>query len=189
MRENDAAVFNYRHNRAVETPLFDGTRCSLLAFQRKRVELLASEALHRRDRIGSQTLVGLWITLLQTRIGRAQPGHPQARLHVRPNFGIDHRHHFATAGDQQILHPGPDLTRCEADSCQATAAKAIERDTADTLVVTGIECSHATHVAALQAALKTRPPDHIIDISGIEFVAHLQRSQHGRRQVLRVQTR
>src|SRR3546814_1952324 len=66
----------------------------------------------------------------------------------------------------------------------AMAAEAVKRDAADGLVIAGVECRHAAHVATLLALLRAGAPDLVIDIARVETVALVNRLQHGRGQML-----
>src|SRR5262249_45162339 len=63
------------------------------------------------------------------------------------------------------------------------------RDAAALHVITGIERGHATEVAALRTVLRARAPDHVVDLGGLDVIALLERTQHGRAEPLRMDLR
>ena len=180
-------------NRAVETidgdqaliePAFGyGDSGPALAFQSKRVDILAGDAFHRGDGVGADALVALGMDGAQVQI---------ALVHARrADLGQLRRiaHHLAAARDDHILLAGHDGGRRQIDRGDAGAAEAVERHAAGLDVIAGVQSRHAAHIRALHADLGRGAPDHIIHLGGVDAVALGQSLQHGGGQMLRVQVR
>ncbi len=123
----------------------------------------------------------LWMARAQAQI---------SSIHERRRFRIGSRrciaHHLRAARDDQIFHPRHDVRRRDIHRRDARAAEAVERHAAGFHIVTGIERGHAAKIGTLLAALAGRAPDNVVDFGSLEIVALGDRTQHGGRELLRM---
>ncbi len=99
------------------------------------------------------------------------------------------RHHLRPARNHQIFHPRHDLPRGQIGRGQPAAAETVERDAGRAHIIIGVERGHPPHIAALQSHLRAGAPDDVVYICGIDAIAVVDRAQHGRGDMLRVQMR
>src|SRR5690606_16326092 len=131
MVERDAAVDIVDGDETlVETAFLDRLGGALLAFEAERVDILAGDAFHPRDRVAAHALVRLRMDLAEFGIARADAERAEARRRFFLRDRQVERHHVGAAGDDAILEPRHDLPRGEADRGDAAAAEAIERHAA-----------------------------------------------------------
>jgi hypothetical protein len=177
------------HHRLGEAVLLDRTVCALLTDQRERIDGFAGDAFLGGNRVAAHALVRLRVDFVERGVARAHA----ERLQTGIGFlGADLRgvaHHFGTAGDDAILHARHHRRGGEVDAADAAAAETVERGARGLGVITRRERRHATEVAALLALLRRGRPDDIVDRRGVEMVALLDRLQHRRGKMLRVEVR
>ena len=170
------------HEALLEVAALDGGVRTLLAFEPERVDVLPRDAFHGRDRIGADALMRLRMPGAQAQIAGVHHHRTAAATAL-------HRHHLATAGDDEVLGAGHDGGGRHVDAGDARPAEAIERDRAGTHVIAGIERGHASEIAALGRDLGAAAPEDVFDVSGVDAGALGQRAQHGGAELLRMDAR
>ncbi len=184
IERNRAVVVVDGHEALREMPALDRGVGPLLAFQCQRVDIGARNALHGRDGIGADALIGLRMQGAQMHIAGVEQRRP-----VLGTAAVRHGHHFGAAGHHEIGHAREDGRSGEIDRGDPRSAEAVQRDAAAAHVIAGIERRHPAEIAALRPALRAGAPDHVVDLGGVDVVARRQRLQHGRAQALRMDLR
>ena len=181
--EREAAVLAINRNEALlEITARDRLRGALLAFETERVDVLPGDAFERCHGVGAHPLMRLRVPGAQAQIAVVHHERPLAATAF-------HRHHFGTAGDDEILGARHDRGRRHVDAGDPGAAETIERDAAGAHVIAGVERRHPPQIAALRTALGAGAPDDVVDIGGIDAGALGQRTKHRCAELLRVNAR
>ena len=141
------------------------------------VDLLAGEALQRRDQIGTDAL-------------RDEMGGEIGFGILRPGAAVgadrDARHRFDATGNDQVLPVGADFLRREVDRFQAGAAKTIELKPGRLPVPAGCERRRLADATALLAIGRNAADHHVVDLAGIQIVATGKRVQRTCEQIDRL---
>ncbi len=180
MVEREAAVLAMDgHEALLEMATGNRLRCTLLAFETERIDVLARDAFQRRDRIGADALVRLRMSRTQAQIAAIHHHRTAAATSL-------HRHHLAAAGDDEIFRARHDRGCRHVDAGDAGPAETIQRHGAGAHVIAGIERRHPSEIAALRCDLRAAAPDDVVDIGGVDAGAIGQRAQHGCAELLRM---
>src|SRR5690606_14612432 len=159
-----------RRASVLREPLFFPGLCgTFLRFYRKRVGIVAGEAVFGGDDVGRDALrheVGLHGEARVNRDRRA------VRAHGDPT------HHLDAAGDVRAARAAPDLVRGEVHRLHAGGAEAVDGEAGNALVEVGEQDGRAREAAALFAHLRDVAPDHVLDRVAVEVVPFLHRVQN-----------
>ena len=82
-----------------------------------------------------------------------------------------------------------DRGRGHADTGDARAAEAIERDAARPHVIACVQCRHPADVAGLLTNLSAGTPNNVVDLGGVDAGAFSEGAQNGRTELLWVDVR
>ena len=184
VQRHRAVVVVDRDQTLGEPALGDGDRRPALAFEGQGVDGLARNALHGRDGVGANALVGLRVQSAEMAIAGIHQRRP-----VLGTAAVGHGHHFGSARHYHVGHAGHDGRRRQVHRGNAGTAESVEGDAARAHVVPRVQRRHAAQVAGRRSALRTGAPDHVVDLGGINAVALGQGPQHRRAQALRVEMR
>ena len=163
----------HRNQGPVKAPLCNGPGSPLLTGEGKLVHRLSVDTFHGRNGIGADTLLGLGVHGAQVQVARIQHGR-----NAGFSYGGEIAHHLGAAGNHQIFHTGHDLGRGQADAGNARATVAVESYARRTYVIARIQGRHATKITGLLTALGRCPPDHVIDLCGLQVITLGKGLQH-----------
>ena len=171
--DGDAVDVLHRHDRVREAALVPGLGGALLALDRIGVDIVAREAVFRRDEVGRDAL-------------RHEIGLDRDRGIDRPGAArgadADAAHGFDAAADRHLLLAGHDLRRGEVHRVEARGAEAVDLHARHLVAVIGRERRGARDVAARLADRIDAAEHHVVDELRVETVASLEaRAAHGSR--------
>ena len=158
-----------RDHRAVEPPVRLRGRRALLRARRVRVDVLAAEALERRDQVGADPLRDERRLVGGLRVHR--PG-SAVGAHRHP------RHRLDAAGEHQVLPARGDLLRGDVDRLQARGAEAVELDAGDRVGQPGLDRGGLGDVGALVADRGDTPEHDVVDAVRVEVRVAAQQLVH-----------
>jgi hypothetical protein len=167
-QERDAVDVADRDDRFRETAFLPGLRRALLRFDRIGVDVVAGEAVFRRDEIGRDAL-------------RHEVGFDRDMRIDRPGAAgcaeADAAHRLDAAADRHVLLAGHHLSRREVHGVESRGAEAVDLHAGDMVAVVGDERRRAGNVAAGLADRIDAAEDDVVDLPGVEAVALADRTQ------------
>ena len=181
--EHDLAVAVAHGNEArSEAPLLLGQRAAALALRGEGVDLLAGEALDRRDQVGGDALRHHRVLLDQVRVAAVDAGAVGAHRAAR--------HRLDAAADDEVLLARHHAERGEVHRLLSGAAEAVQRHAGGRVVGPArVQHRHARDARALVAHRGHAAGDDVLDVARVDAGPRHERVQALRQQLLRVDAR
>ena len=174
LQHRQAVDVEDRGDRVLEPAVFPGRRGALLRFDRVSVDVVAREAVFRRDEISRDAL-----RHEISRDGKRRIGGPCAAGRA----DADATHQFDAPADGQLVLSAHHLRRGEIDGIEARRAEAVDLYARHRVAKARGERPHARDVAARFADRIDATHHHVVYVGGIEMVAILDRLQSRRGQM------
>lgn len=176
IEQNDAVLIPHRHQRLVKRAIGPRPRGFLLRVQRVGIDVVTTEALKRSDQVGTDALRSEMTVQISLRIER--PGAAVA-AHGHP------RHRLDTADHYKIFETRAHFHRAEVDRFQTRGAKTIDLHTGNADIPIGHLHGGFGDVRALIANRRHAAEHYVIDLTGVQRGAFLQRVEQTSDQIHR----
>ena len=176
IEQDDAVLVLHRHQRFVERTVGPCPRSLLLGVQRIGIDVLTAEAFNRGDQVSAHALRGEMAVKIGFRVQR--PGAAIA-AHRHAGHGLD------AADHHQVFEAGTHFHRAEVHRLQPRGAEAVDLQTRHADVPIRHLGRGFGDVGTLVADGRHAAKHHIVDLTGVEGRALLQRREQPGHQVHR----